>query len=110
MTSFEMPEVGIGDMVLWYSDPVNRGESNMGWICKRPGSTTVSVLVWAENTGFVEKPSVRHKDDPFWKESETAASWQRWGCWDLHPHTEATKQVQALLTKMKVQAAGQKKP
>lgn len=110
MTDFSVPEVQVGDMVLWYPDPVNKSDGSMGWICKKPGATTVSILVWAENTGFVEKPSVRHRHDPFWKESELANSWQRWGCWELHPHTDAIKQIQPLITKMKVQAAsGQKK-
>jgi len=105
MSDFKAPEVIVGDLVFWYSDPVNPQSPSMGWISKKPGVNTVNILVWGESTGFVEKPSVRHRDDPFWKESESAASWQRWGCWEQHPQTIALKNVDVVLTKLKVQAA-----
>ena len=106
---FSLPELGVGDMVLWFSNPVNPQDPVMGWVSRKPGSQTINILVWAEDAGFVEKPSVRHVDDPFWKESDTASAWGKWGAFALHPSTKALKELQALLTKQKIDAA-KKKP
>lgn len=105
MAGFQMPDLFVGDLVLWYSNPMSPQDPAMGWISSKPGTQTVKILVWAEDAGFVEKPSVRHKDDPFWKESETAQAWGQWGCFDLHPSTKSLKELQALLTKTKIEAA-----
>lgn len=105
MADFKMPEVGIGDLVLFYDNPFTPDAHSMGWVSTKPGVQTIKVLVFAEEAGFVEKPSVRHKDDPFWRESETAQAWGRWGCWDFHPSTRALKELQTLLTRSKIEAA-----
>lgn len=104
---FQMPDLVVGDMVLFHNNPQNRdiNQAAMGWVSQRPGVSTISVLIWAPNTGFVEKPSVRHADDPFWKESEMAASWAKWGCFELHPNTKALKELKAIITRQKVEAA-----
>jgi hypothetical protein len=77
----------------------------MGWVSRKPGSQTINILCWAENAGFVEKPSVRHRDDPFWKENDTAAAWGKWGAYDLHPNTKTLKELASLMTKQKIEAA-----
>ena len=110
MADFTMPELSPGDMVLWYSDPFSPQDPAMGWISSKPGTQTVKILVWAEEAGFVEKPSVRHADDPFWRESETAASWGKWGSFREHPSTLMLKELKTLLTKAKVEAAKKKGP
>jgi hypothetical protein len=107
--SFEMPELMVGDMVLWYSNPFNPQDPVMGWVSRQPGSQTINILVWAEQAGFVEKPSVRHVEDTFWTESETAAAWGKWGGFALHPSTKALKELQGVLTRQKIEAA-KKKP
>ena len=101
-------DLSVGDMILWYSNPFSPEDPVMGWISKKPGNQTVTVLIYAEEAGFVEKPSVRHKDDPFWKENETAASWGRWGAFTIHPNTQALKELRGLLTKQKIEAAKKK--
>lgn len=106
---FSLPELCVGDMVLWYSNPSNPQDPVMGWVSRKPGTQTINILVWAEDAGFVEKPSVRHVDDPFWKESETANAWGKWGAFSLHPSTKALKDLSSLLTKQKIEAA-KKKP
>jgi hypothetical protein len=58
----------------------------------------------------VEKKSVRHKDDPFWRESEMAGNWAKWGCFTLHPTTETLKEIKGLLTKLKLDAARSDEP
>jgi hypothetical protein len=100
-------ELLVGDMVLFHSNPFtpDKSQAAMGWVSTRPGNNTVNILIWAQNAGFVEKPSVRHIDDPFWRESETAAAWGKWGAYELHPNTKALKEMQAVLTRAKIDAA-----
>jgi len=105
MSAFQMPALGVGDMVLFYDNPYTTDHPVMGWVSSKPGVQTIKILVWAEEAGFVEKPSVRHREDPFWRESETAQAWQKWGAFDLHPSTKALKELNALLTKQKIEAA-----
>lgn len=106
---FKMPDLSVGDMVLWYSNPFGPQDPVMGWVSRKPGTQTINILVWAEDAGFVEKPSVRHVDDPFWKTSDTASAWGKWGCFALHPNTKALAELQSLLTRQKIEAA-KKKP
>jgi hypothetical protein len=86
--------VAIGDAVLYYANPLNRKDPALGWICRRPGINTVSVLVFSPESGFIEKPSVRHIDDPGLAES---ASWRQWGAWEYHPMTATLKKVESLM-------------
>lgn len=99
-----MPEIEVGDLCFWHDDPLNSSPPSLGW-CIQRGRETISVLVFTDTSGFVEKKSVRFKDDPFWKTSEMAGNWSQWGCWAPHPHTETLKEIKALLTKMKMDAA-----
>ena len=105
MSDFEKEPLSVGDMILYYPDPFASCEPLMGWVLSKPGAQTVSVLCFSSTTGFVEKNSVRHKHDPFWKESESAAAWAKWGCYEVHPTTMAIREVQPLVTRLKVRAA-----
>jgi len=109
MSDFDMSSLLPGDMVFWYSNPANLTDPAVGWISQKPGAKTATLLVWGSGTGFVEKPSVRHKDDEFWRESEAAQAWHKWGCFELHPNTAALKTLPAIATKMKLMAASSKK-
>lgn len=73
-------EVRLGDCVYWYLDPLNPTDPQLGWVCRRPGQSTVSILVFAPDIGWVEKPSVRHINDTGLLENP---AWQEWGCWDF---------------------------
>jgi hypothetical protein len=101
---YAMPNVELGDLIQWHDDPLNASPPNLGWVLQK-GRETISVLVFSENAGFVEKKSVRHKDDPFWRESEMAGNWMQWGCWTVHPTTELLKELKPFLTKLKLDAA-----
>ena len=105
MPAFQMPALGVGDMVLFYDNPFAPDACSIGWVTTKPGASTVKLLVYADEAGFVEKPSVRHRDDPFWRENETAQAWGRWGCFAVHPNTQMLKELKELLTKSKVEAA-----
>jgi hypothetical protein len=92
MSEYTQPEVKLGDAVYWYNDPTNIGEPTLGWICRRPGSQTVTILVFAPNIGFLEKPSVRHVSDPGLQENP---SWRQWGCWDFSEQTKIMGKLSA---------------
>lgn len=79
-TDFTPPAARLGDTVYWYNDPLAPQDPQLGWINERPGALTVSILVFTPGVGFVEKASVRHKDDPGLRENP---SWRQWGCWDF---------------------------
>lgn len=95
----------LGDMVFWYPDPLNPSDPSLGWIIEPPGMTCVSILVFSQSQGFVEKKSVRHADDPFWRESELAANWQAWGCWRHHPNQKLLNELRSLITTLKIGSA-----
>lgn len=97
MSDFSPPEVRLGDTVYWYNDPLNTVEPQLGWVCQRPGSVTVSLLVFAPGIGFVEKPSVRHKDDPGLHENP---NWRVWGCWEFSQAHKDIARAQKVATSL----------
>lgn len=96
-TDFSPPEIGLGDLVLYHSDPTNPTSPNMGWVSRRPGKNTISCLVFTESAGFVEKPSCRHIDDPGLREN---ADWRLAGAWEIHPNTEAIRKFRSVLPRL----------
>lgn len=95
VTDYAPPTVRLGDTVYWYQDTVNLSEPQLGWVCARPGNVTVTLLVFAPGVGFIEKPSVRFKDDPGLREN---VSWRSWGCWDFsdaHKDMARSQQIAA---------------
>lgn len=92
MSTEGTPEVGLGTMVLYYRDTQNLREPQLGFISHRPGSQTVTISVMT-GAGFIEKPSVRYKDDPGLKENP---AWQQWGCWDLTDTEKMLRRVNGL--------------
>jgi hypothetical protein len=66
----------------------------MGWVCERPGTQTVSILVFSPMIGFQDKPSVRHRSDPGLQENP---EWRQWGCWEYAPQTEQLKKIEGLM-------------
>lgn len=97
-TNFEMPEVQLGEQVLFWEhysktdDPVN------AWVAKRPGKNTVYLVIYSSSYGFVERPSVRHQDDPGLRER---TEWAKHGSFEVHPTTKALREVQELLPQLK---------
>lgn len=95
--SFSPPQVRVGDSVYWYHDPLNCNEPTLGWIVERPGILTVSILTFSQNTGFLERPSVRHKDDPGLQEN---ADRRQWGCWDFTPQSAQLRKLDGLMSQI----------
>lgn len=92
MDANKQPEVTLGTMVLYYRDPLNLRDPQLGFVSQRPGASTVTVSVMT-GTGFVEKTSVRYKDDPGLRENE---AWRQWGCWDLTDTEKMLRRVSGL--------------
>jgi hypothetical protein len=97
MADFKPPEVKLGDSVYWYHDATNPADPALGWVCRRPGINTVSVLVFAPEVGFVEKPSVRHRGDPGLQEN---AAWRQWGCWDFSAQSAQLRRLDTVATSL----------
>ena len=98
-TEYAPPAIRLGDMVYWYHDPLTLQDPCIGWVCQRPGVVTVSLLVFAPGVGFVEKPSVRFKDDPGLNENP---AWRSWGCWDFSPAHKDLARAQGLATSLAI--------
>lgn len=81
--SWQMPVPRTGDMVLFSIDHQNFNDATIGFVYKRPGGSTIDLLAFTP-TGWVDRRSVHHKDDPGWQ-GETF--WQADGAWDFAPIT-----------------------
>lgn len=95
--SFSPPAVRPGDCVYWYSDPLTCAEPQIGWVVDHPGVCTVNVLVFSPSSGFMDKPSVRHRDDPGLQEN---AQWRQWGCWEYSPQTAQLKKLDSMMAQI----------
>ncbi len=95
--TFSPPSARIGDTVYWHNDPLSCSDPCLGWVCERPGVKTVTILSFSPNTGFQEKSSVRHKDDPGLSEN---AEWRRWGCWEYAPVTAQLRKLDGMMAQI----------
>ena len=105
MADFTPPPISIGDQVLYYTDPLNRGNATVGWVCSRAGQFTASLLVFSPDSGFSLRQSVRHVDDPGLLENP---QWRDWGAWELSESSKNLRKVEGLSTQVAL-LAGRKK-
>lgn len=96
--NFTPPELGIGDHVLYYEHYNNTKDPVSGWVSKRPGKNTIYVCIFSETYGWVERPSVRHIDDPGLR---TNSEWASHGAYEVHPTTKLVSELSALLPQIK---------
>lgn len=101
-SEFEAPKLEVGDLVLYHQHFKNTKDPVAGWVCRRQGKNTTYIQVLSESLGWVEKPSVRHIDDPGLRER---AEWAKAGAWEMHPSTLAVKELNALLPHLKAVVA-----
>ena len=83
MTQFSMPRPQPGDLILFSTDIHNFSDACIGWVTDERGECTVNLLAFTPS-GFVQKSSVHHKDDPALLENP---GWEALGCWDYAPLT-----------------------
>lgn len=75
MDDFTMPEVALGDFVLYY--PHQQAEPNIAQVI-RAGRSAVTLWVMSPGYGGVERPSVHHVDDPGIRDNQ---EWAKAGAW-----------------------------
>lgn len=83
--NWRMPVPSIGDLVLFSTDIHNFSNPTVGWVVKQPGDSTVNILTFTP-MGWVDRPSVHHKDDP---DIHGDHGWADLGVWDFAPLTQA---------------------
>ena len=85
-TEWTMPRPSQGDVVLYSNDMTNFTNPCIAWVMKEPGYSTVQLLTFTEQTGFVVRPSVHHRSDPALKDEN---GWDGLGVWDFTPSAKA---------------------
>ena len=97
MSEEAIPEVRVGDTVVYWSDPFNENcKKYIGW-CLSPAiqNNAVNLLVFTDEVGFVERIAVRHRLSQELREKPSIAAL---GAWDL---SQQTRDLQKL-TEMKM--------
>lgn len=87
--SWKMPKVSQGDCVLFSNDIHNFSNPTLAWVLHPPKASTITVLAFT-NSGFVEKLSVHHREDPLLTVEQ---GWRDLGAWD---YTEQCKAIHDL--------------
>lgn len=82
---WSMPRPNMGDIVLFSTDIHGFSNPMIGFVTKEPGDSTVHILSFTP-TGWVDRPSVHHKDDPAIQGDH---GWADLGVWDFAPMTSA---------------------
>lgn len=109
MSEWQQPRLSVGDLVFFYTDPSYPRDPQLGFVVEKPGLTSLSILVFSQNTGWHERKSVRHRDDPFWRDDPNANAWSKWGCYELHPITSLMPEMMKMLEDYKKSKARSKK-
>lgn len=100
---WQMPEVHIGDTVLYR---VHEGaQPQMAFVAK-VGKDTLELWALSPGYGGVDKPSVRHKDDP---RLETSVEWKKFGTWEHRPRDPRIAQLSERLSALEKAVQGNKK-
>lgn len=90
-TEWIMPRPNAGDTVLFSTDYSTFSNPVVGWVIGEPGDSTISILTFTP-TGFVQRNSVHHKDDPGFNGDH---GWHDLGCWDFAPVTKVIRELTA---------------
>lgn len=90
--TWRMPRPNLGDVVLYSNDRHNFTNPCIGWVIKPPGNSTLQILTFTPTNGWVERPSVHHRDDPGNKEDN---DWGVLGVWDFTDSAKAAMRAAA---------------
>lgn len=82
---YDMPRPRMGDVVLFSTDIHGFSSPMIAFVTKEPGDSTVHLLSFT-SSGWVDRPSVHHKDDP---RIHGDNGWGELGVWDFAPMTTA---------------------
>ncbi len=103
MMSWSIPAVSVGETVLYYSH--EGAEPNMAFVTK-VGKETLELWALSPGYGGVEKPSVRHKDDPRLADSP---QWREFGVWEHRPRDPRIAGLSERLSALEKAVQGNKK-
>jgi hypothetical protein len=101
--SWQIPEVVIGDTVLYY--PHEGAEPQMAFV-SRVGQDTLELWVLSPGYGGVDRPSVRHKDDP---RLANSTEWKKFGTWGHRPRDPRLAQLSERVSLLEKALQGNKK-
>lgn len=87
-TEWAMPAPELGDAVLFSVDVAGFTDPTLGWVIK-VGDTTISILTFTPS-GFVQRDSVHHKDDP---SLQVELGWRDLGCWQFATSTATLREL-----------------
>lgn len=96
------PTVGLGDTVLYHSH--EGAEPVMAFVIK-VGKDTLTLWALSPGYGGVEKPSVRHKDDP---RLEDSVEWRKFGVWAHTPRDPRVAQLSERVSLLEQRIRGNK--
>lgn len=96
--TWSMPKPSLGEVVLFSNDQTNFNDPCVGWVIRQPGDSTIQVLTFTPTHGWIERPSVHHKDDPGILSDN---GWQALGCWDFTDHAKAARKFTARSTEVR---------
>jgi hypothetical protein len=101
--SWEMPEVNIGDTVIYRAH--EGAEGSMAFVSK-VGKETLELWVLSPGYGGVDKPSVRHKDDP---RMVDRPNWKAYGTWEHRPRDPRLAMLSERVSALEKAIQGNKK-
>lgn len=100
MASYTMPNVEVGDSVLWHIEG-NTRDGGHAAIVKSVADRHVDLEVFIPNRQPVERINVRHVDDPYLTEDENPRMKREHGGWDFSLQTKRLMAVENALTDAK---------
>lgn len=100
---WKFPEANVGDTVLYLSH--DGAEPQMAFVSK-VGKDTLELWALTPGYGGVEKPSVRHQDDPRLGDS---AEWRKFGTWTHRPRDPRIAQLSERVSILEKAVQGNKK-
>jgi hypothetical protein len=103
MIDYVMPEVRLGDVVLFR--PHEGAEAQMAFVTK-VGRETLELWALSPGYGGTEKPSVHHVDDP---RLQTSKEWKVYGTWEHKPRESLVAQLSERLSILEKAVQGNKK-
>ena len=101
---WQMPRPNMGDIVLFSTDIHTFSSPTIAFVIKDPGDSTVHLLSFT-HSGWVDRPSVHHKDDP---RIHGDNGWAELGVWDFAPMTQAIYKAAAAATAKERMSVGSK--
>lgn len=100
--NWKMPTASVGDTVLYQS---HEGSDQVMAFVIKVGQDTLTLWALSPGYGGVEKPSVRHRDDP---RLDDSTEWRRFGTWTYAPRDPRVAQLSERVAMLEQKLRGNK--